>query len=165
MAKKTPEAKSTVNDLETYAEGIRKDLDVPRQNDVFRVAVEVGYLVALADGQIDDAERATLARAIETLSAGAVIEWETETLLDECEERAAGEGAEKRAEAAGKQLAELGFAPAGLLVAAVVAGASKGIDKKEADVLKSVGAAAGVTADAVRDIVKKATALSKRVAG
>ena len=40
--------------------------------------------------------------------------------------------------------------------AALVAYASKGIDKKEADVLKEIGKAAGLTSDRVRDIVKKA---------
>jgi len=54
--------------LTEHAAEIRKELQVPRQNDVFRCAVEAGYLAALADGEVDDAERHTIARAAEILS-------------------------------------------------------------------------------------------------
>jgi len=144
-------------DLEKHAEEIRKDLKVPKQNEVFRAAVEAGYLAALADGTVDKTELATIAKAVEILSVGAVIEWETDSLLEECAARAKSDGAAKRAEAVGKELADLGQAEAGVLFAAMVARATKGIDKKEADVLKAVGNAAGLTTDKVRAIVKRAT--------
>jgi tellurite resistance protein len=163
-AKKTNDAKPML-ELEAHAEKIRSELKVPQQSDVFRVAVEAGYLTALADGTVDDAERATMIRAIEILSAGAVIEWETESLLDECAERAKKEGAAKRVEAAGGELGTLGHAEAGLLFAALVAAASKGIDKKEAEVLKGVAAAAGLAGDRVKEIVKRANAISKQAGG
>jgi hypothetical protein len=158
MSKK-PEPKSALADLEAQAESIRKQLQVPKQSDVFRTAVEAGYLASLADGEVDEAELATMVRAIEILSEGAVVEWEAETLLDECAERAKVEGAPARAVAVGKQLAALGQAETGLYFAALVARASNGVDKKEAEVLKAVGAAAGVSGDGVRDIVKKAGSL------
>jgi hypothetical protein len=100
-----------------------------------------------------------MVQAIDLLSEGAVIEWETESLLDECAGRAEAQGPEARAAAVGKELAHLDQASAGLFVAAVIARASKGIDKQEAEVLKAVGAAAGLAPDAIKDIVKKATAL------
>lgn len=165
MAKKTQATKPALPDLEAHADRIRSELDVPKQNDVFRVAVEAGYLTALADGAVDDAEQAVMVRAIEILSTGAVIEWETETLLDECAARAEKDGAATRAQAAGKELGALGQAEAGLLFAALVAGASKGIDKKEAEVLKTVGNAAGLAGDAIKEIVKRANAMSKQAAG
>jgi tellurite resistance protein len=161
MAKKPPEPKSALADLETHAQNIRQELKVPKQNEVFRAAVEVGYLTALADGKVDAAERATMVRAIDLLSEGAVIEWETETLLEECAKHAEKDGVGKRAEAAGAALKALGQAEAGLLFAALVARASRGIDKKEAEVLKVVGSAAGLGTDAVREIVKRAATLSK----
>jgi tellurite resistance protein len=164
MAKKNQATKPALPDLEAHADKIRSELNVPKQNDVFRVAVEAGYLTALADGVVDDAEQAVLVRAIEILSAGAVIEWETEALLEECVGRAEKDGAAKRAQAAGKELGALGQAEAGLLFAALVAGASKGIDKKEAEVLKTVGGAAGLAAEAIKEIVKKANAMSKQAA-
>ncbi|HEY8039421.1 MAG TPA: hypothetical protein VIF15_06490 [Polyangiaceae bacterium] len=159
MAAKKQEPKSALADLEAHAQSIRTQLKVPKQNEVFKAAVEAGYLTALADGEVDATEMATMVRAIDLLSEGAVIEWETETLLDECAERAEKEGPAKRATAVGAALAALGQAQAGLFFAALVARASKGIDKKEAEVLKTVGAAAGVATDAVRDIVKRATTL------
>src|SRR5690606_7178004 len=54
--------------IEDLAEQIRKELDVPRQGDVFRAAVEAGYLTARADGGVDDTERGVLVRAVELLS-------------------------------------------------------------------------------------------------
>jgi tellurite resistance protein len=157
MAK--PQPKTAIADLEKHADEIRKDLKVPRQSDVFRCAVEGGYLAAAADGEVDQTELATIAKAIEILSVGAVIEWEADTLLEECAARVKKEGAEKRAKAVGAQLKELGQAEAGLLFAALVARATQGIDKREAEVLKTVGTAAGVTADSLRAIVKRATSL------
>jgi tellurite resistance protein len=160
MAKKHPDAKSALAFLEAHAESIRKDLNVPKQSDVFRAAVEAGYLTALADGEVDAEERATMARAVELLSRGLVIEWEADTLVEQCAERARTDGPDKRASAVGRELAALGQAEAGLFVAALVARASKGIDKSEAEVLKAVGTAAGVALEKVRDIVKKATSLA-----
>jgi tellurite resistance protein len=158
---KAPDPKNAIADIEAQATRIRNELKVPKQNEVFGAAVEAGYLTALADGEVDAKERATMVRAVDLLSEGAVIEWETETLLDECAARAKKDGAGKRAAAVGEALAALGQAETGLYFAALVARASKGIDKKEAEVLKVVGTAAGLGTDAVRDIVKRATTLTK----
>lgn len=156
-AKKTDAKSAALAEIETHAHGVREKLKVPKQNELFRAAVEAGYLAALADGNVDEAEREILVRAIELLSQGAVVEWETEVELDACAGRAQEAGADARASAVGKTLATLGHADAGLYIAALVARASKGIDKKEAEVLKAVGAAAGLSADGVKDIVKRAS--------
>jgi tellurite resistance protein len=161
MAKKQADPKAAIADIEAQAQTIRKQLNVPKQNEVFRAAVEAGYLTGLADGEVDAAERATMVRAIDLLSEGAVIEWETDSLLDDCAASAQQDGAANRAATVGQKLAELGQAEAGLFFAALVARASKGIDKKEADVLKAVGAAAGMTTEKVTEIVKRATTLIK----
>lgn len=145
--------------LEQYADEIRADLKVPKQSDVFAAAVEAGYLAARADGEVDKDERAILARAVELLSQGAVIEWETETLLDECATRAEKDGAEARATTVGATLKELGQPEAGLLVAAFVARATNGVAKSEAEVLKAIGKAAGLNAEKVKAVVKRATGL------
>jgi tellurite resistance protein len=150
-------AKPDIADLETRAESIRAELRVPQQNDVFKAAVEVGYLAALADGEVDDEELATIVRAVEILSQGAVIEWEAEDLVAECARKAEAETPAKRAAAVGAELKALGHGDAAVYFAALVAHASKGIDKKEAEVLKDVGKAAGLTADRVKEIVKKAS--------
>ena len=145
--------------LDDYAKQIKGDLAVPNQSSVFALAVEAGYLAARADGNVDQAERDVLAKAVELLSDGAVIEWETETLLDECAARVEKEGAEKRITAVGEGLKELGQPEAGLLVAAFVARATNGVEKTEADTLKAIAKAAGVAPDKMKAIVKKATGL------
>ena len=146
--------------LEDHAAEIRSELKVPNQSAVFEAAVEAGYLAALADGNVDREERATLARAVELLSQGLVIEWETDALLDACAARAQKDGAALRAEEVGKKLEQLGQADAGLLVAALVARATNGVEKSEAEVLKAIGKAAGLTTDKVRTIVKRAVSLA-----
>ena len=151
-----PMAKPDIADLESRAESIRAELRVPKQNEVFKAAVEVGYLAARADGEVDDDETAAIVKAVEILSAGAVIEWEAEELVAQCAKKADAETPAARAAAVGAELKALGQGEAAIYFAALVAHASKGIDKKEADVLKLVGKAAGLTADRVRDIVKKA---------
>jgi tellurite resistance protein len=149
-------AKPDISNLEARAESIRAELRVPKQNEVFRAAVEAGYLAARADGHVDAEETAAIVRAVEILSSGAVVEWETEELVKECARKADAETPSARAAAVGAALAALGQAEAGIYFAALVAHASKGIDKKEAEVLKEVGKAAGLTNDRVRDIVKRA---------
>jgi len=145
--------------IEEHADQIRDELKVQNQSQVFAHAVEAGYLAARADGEVDKAERDVLTRAVELLSQGAVIEWETETLLDECQTRADKDGAEARAVKVGEALKELDQAEAGLLVAAFVARATNGVEKSEAEVLKAIGKAAGLSADKVKNIVKRATGL------
>jgi tellurite resistance protein len=158
-AKKRDADRSASLDLETHAKGIRDSVPAAKQSDVFRAAVEAAYLTAFSDGEVDDDERAAMVRAVELLSDGAVIEWEAESLLDDCAGSAETEGASVRAQAVGKALAGLGQGGTGLFVAAVVARASKGIDRQEAEVLKAVGLAAGLAPEAIKEIVKKATAL------
>jgi tellurite resistance protein len=146
------------DDLEKHAEAIRKDLAVPKQNEIFKVAVEAGYLAALADGEVDDDELAAIARAVNVLSKGAIIEWEVETLLEECKARVEKEGVAKRSEALGAILKDLGQPEAGLLFAAFVAHATGGVDADETAALEAIGKAAGLPKGRVATIAKKAQA-------
>jgi tellurite resistance protein len=141
--------------LEKHAADIRKDLNVPKQNEIFEAAAEAGFLAANADGEVDEEERAMLVKAIEVLSVGAVIEWEVETLLDGCADRIKSEGDAKRADLVGQKLKALGQPEAGLLFAAFVAQASGGIDKKESAVLHAIGKAAGVAKNKVSALLKR----------
>jgi hypothetical protein len=147
-------------ELEKRAGEIRGAMPAADQSKVFALAVEAGTLAAMSDGQIDDEERATLAKAIEILSTGAVIEWETETLLDECLARAKKEGSEARSKAVGEALAALGQAESGVFIAGIVAAATGGVDKVEAEAIKAVAKAAGLSADKSKAIVKRAATFS-----
>ncbi len=142
-------------ELEKHAADIRKELNVPKQNEVFEVATEAGYLAAASDGKVDDAERATMIKAIEVLSVGAIIEWEVETLLDACAEHAEKEGVKARAAHVGQKLKALGQPEAALLFAAFVAQGSGGIDKKESEILHAIGKAAGLAKNKVTGILKR----------
>lgn len=144
--------KPTKEQLDAYATAVRKELSVPKQSDVFRAAVEAGYLAATTDGTLDDDERKAIVTAVEILSQGAVVEWEADTLVDEV---AAHTGKpEERAKALGARLKELGQPEAGLLFGAYVAQATAGIDKSEEKILKAIGKAAGVADKRVREILK-----------
>ncbi len=155
-----PMSKGKKLSLEDHADKIREELKVPRQDDLFKAAVEAGYLAARADGGVDDTEREVLVKAVELLSQGLMIEWETESLIDDCKRLADNEGVETRATKVGMALKDLGQAEAGLFVAALVARATKGIEKSEAELLKVIGKSAGIETSKVRDIVKRATALT-----
>jgi tellurite resistance protein len=141
--------------LESQAEVVRQSLG-PKADDLFKVAAEAGYLTALADGGEDAAEREALVTAIETLSKGSVIEWESETFIDEAYGKVQTEGVEARCNAVGGQLKQLGNAEAGLLIGAIVAYASNGIEKSEAQTLEKIGKAAGIERKQIAEIVKKA---------
>ena len=146
--------------IEDHAEKIREQLKVPRQDEVFKAAVEAGYLTALADGGMDDAEREILVKAVEMLSHGLVIEWETEGLIEDIQKLVDAEGLEARAAKVGEKLKELDQIEAGLFVAAIVARTTKGVEKSEAELLKAIGKAAGVGMDVVKDVVKRSTTLT-----
>lgn len=147
--------------LEDHAEQIRGELKVPRQGEVFKAAIEAGYLTARADGGVDDTELDVLAKAVELLSQGLVIEWETQSLIDDCKKLADSEGLEGRAAKVGQILKELGQAEAGIFVASLVARATKGVEKSEAELLKAIGKSAGLDAKKVGEIVKRATLLTE----
>jgi hypothetical protein len=145
--------------LEEQAEAVRESLaGTTRLPEVFAAAAEVGYLTALADGVENDEERAAVVMALEVLSKGFVVEWETETFIDEAKKKLDAQGADARCTEVGERLKSLGHAEAGLLIGAIVAHASAGIDKSEASVLEKIGAAAGIDRKQVVAIVKKARA-------
>lgn len=142
--------------LDQYAEATKRALAVPQQSAVFRAAIEAGYLTALADGDMDAGERAMLVKSIDTLSSGIVIEWEIDALLEEINEHIGAEGPNRRCELVGEKLKELGQPEAGLMVAALVALATNGIDKREVNRLEMIGKAAGLERAAIAELVKKA---------
>ncbi len=149
--------KGNVSVLEQQAEAIRATLaGTSKAEELFKVAAEAGYLTALADGSEDADERAALVEALEVLSKGIVLEWETEDFLGAAWGRISSEGVDARCAAVGARLKELGNPEAGLLIAALVAHASNGIDKSEAQILEKIGAGAGLAKAQVGAIVKKA---------
>jgi tellurite resistance protein len=144
--------KPTRDKLAELAGTIRAKVSVPRQEEVFRAAVAAAQLASSADGKVDDKEKKAMVEALELLSAGLVIEWEVDLLLEEAAGAGGGEDAKTRA--VGAKLKELGQPEAGLLVAAFVAQSTAGIDQKEAKVLRAIGKSAGIADKRVREILK-----------
>jgi tellurite resistance protein len=143
-------------ELEKHATEIRAELGATDQSRVFALAIEAGVLAAMSDGTVDPDERAALVRAVEILSAGAVIEWETEELVGGCIDRAKAEGTNKRAQAVGEALLALKQAEAAVFIAGAVAAATGGVDKAEAKAIQAVAKAAGLGADKTKTILKRA---------
>jgi len=148
--------KRTKVELDAIAKQMQAALSVPKQNEVFRYAVEAGYLCALADGDADAREKETLVAAMHQLSSGLVIEWEVDAMLEDCNEHIGAEGHVARCQAVGQKLNELGQAETGLLLGALVALATSGLDKSEAAMLERIGTAAGMTKKDIGTVVKKA---------
>jgi tellurite resistance protein len=142
--------------LEEQAGAVQKSLPAANQSLLFEAAVEAGYLTALADGSEDEGEREALVEAIEILSKGLVLEWEVEPLIDKVAARVQAEGSDARCASVGKSIKELDGVEAALLIGAVVAHATGGIDKKEAGVLEKIATAAGFERKQIAAIVKKA---------
>jgi tellurite resistance protein len=122
------------------------------QDEVFRVAVEIGYLAARADGQMDAKEKQAIVDAVDVLSKGMTIELEVDSIIEEVD--ALGGSEDERAQKLGSRLAELGQAEAGLLFGAFVAQSTSGIDAKERKVLRAVGRAAKIADKRVGGILK-----------
>lgn len=149
-------AKRTDADLKNIAAEMRKVMTGPKLNQVYRYAMEAGYLCALADGGADAGEKAAIVKAMHDLSSGLVVEWEVDAMMDECNEAIGGEGFDSRCASVGSKLKELGQAEAGLLLGAYAALATGGLDKKEAGMLEKIGSAAGVSKNQVANLVKQA---------
>jgi tellurite resistance protein len=141
-----------VQRLRDYASNVRSQVSAADQQAIFHAAIEAGHLAATTDGSFDEQEKAALVKAIELLSEGSVIEWEIDSLVEASTNRA--ETLEERASGVAEKLRASGHAEAGLLVAAFVAQATSGIDKKEEKVLKSIAKAAGVSDKRTREILK-----------
>lgn len=148
----TSTKKPTKEKLASYAEEVRKQLDFRGQDEVYGVAVEIGYLAARADGTMDEGERKAIIHAVDILSQGVVIELEVDSIIEAADGK---DGSlEDQAKALGKRLEELGQSDPGLLFGAFVAQASSGIDKRERKVLRTVGRAAGISDRKIRTILK-----------
>ena len=148
----TSTKKPTKEKLAAFAEAVRKELEFRGQDEVFSVAVEIGYLAARADGKMDAGERQAIIDAVDILSQGTVIELEVDAIIEAADKREGDMAA--TAKVLGERLKDLEQADPGLLFGAFVAQASSGIDKDERKVLRTVGRAAGIKDHRIRTILK-----------
>jgi tellurite resistance protein len=142
--------------LADFAVAIERALPLYDREKLFESVAEAGYLVALADTDVDSAERKVIDEALFALSKEMVIDWEVDGLIHRACERIGAEGHVARAKALGEHFKALGQVGVGMYVAALVALATHGLDKREVATLRRIGSAAGLDDAAVANIVKRA---------
>src|SRR5579864_6812751 len=94
---------------------------------LFNAIVEAGYLVAAADGTVDETEMDTIKGAVATLSDGEMAQDDIDRLMEDLVDlrRAEGEGA--RCKTVGRLLRESGASEEGVYLAAAIAYVSAGL--------------------------------------
>ena len=139
--------RTVLDHLAPLAHSLRKGR-VPEGGDpamLFNAAIEAGYLVAAADGTVDNAELGTLKRAILTLAGDELSAEDLDALIDDLIDLRKSEGEASRCRAVGELLGAHKSADEGLYLAAAIAYASNGLDRKELAVLEHIAHAAGMS--------------------
>jgi tellurite resistance protein len=108
-------------------------------------AIDLAVLVATADGSIDAAERAALAASLEAVMGATVTPQVVRHLVRESRNQIEVAGANARARAIGRQLAERGASDEGLRLGLAIAFASNGLSVVERERLAVVAKAAGMS--------------------
>jgi tellurite resistance protein len=134
---------------------------------LFNSIVEAGYLVAAADGAVDDTELSTLKSAVAALTEGEMSTEEIEALMRDLVEMRASEGEAARCNVVGRTLRASHAAEEGLYLAAAIAYVSGGLDTRELAVMERIASAAhlsGATlatiATSVRDEIARRSLVS-----
>lgn len=118
-------------------------------DDHLTAVVDLGVLVAAADGSIDDAEAERLGELLDGAMGGLLEPRLVRHFVREARARCEEEGLEARARAVGAELAAAGAEA--LRVATAIARASQGISDAERALLAALAAGAGLDARALDD--------------
>lgn len=102
--------------------------------------MELAVLLALADGEIDEAETAALGETLAAAFGGKLADIVIRALIEETAEQIRAEGAESRARALGSALSSAGARDAGLRIARAIAESSEGVSGEEAALLELLAA-------------------------
>lgn len=137
-----------------YAATSEVDLTQPTGFDpqaavLFEAVVESAYLVANADGEFDDTERAAFQQVVFSACGGAVSEKQLQALLADLEELSAEDGPDKRIRMVAKTVTRPEQALEVLRVAALVAQVSEGVSDVERAMLDKLAAQFELGAGAV----------------
>lgn len=107
----------------------------PEAARLFEAVVEAAYLVANADGEFDDAERAAFQHVVVSACAGMIVERQVGALLADLEDQLNEDGLEKRLKMVARSIAKEEHAREVLRIAALLAQVSGGVSDRERDVL------------------------------
>jgi tellurite resistance protein len=122
--------------------------------------LDIGVLVASADGKVDDKEREALASIfqalLETKLSADIVGHLIRASLEVIEEA----GISERSRLVGEILKDCGSTEQGLLVAAAIAFASEGLSSKERSVIDAIARAGGATMAEVDQVVQQVKKLT-----
>jgi tellurite resistance protein len=165
-----PSKPLSILSLAAAAYGARPDEDatVPTGFDpvavsLFESIVEGAYLVAAADGVVDDEERRTFERVVVTACGGAVAPKQISALVSDLQDQLDEDGLDRRIEMLSKQVTRKEHAREVLRIAALLAQSSEDVSAVEHDVLGKIAKACGLEPKEVESAmndVKKALGTS-----
>ncbi|MBI2394784.1 MAG: hypothetical protein HYV09_34765 [Deltaproteobacteria bacterium] len=104
--------------------------------------LELGCLVAIADGHADDAERAALHRVLKELCNVDLGDEAMAQMIESAQEVVASDGMDARCDQVGASLKALGLSELGVELAALIGLVSHGLDQHELAALGRIAAAA-----------------------
>jgi tellurite resistance protein len=116
---------------------------------LFESIVEGAYLVASADGVVDDEERKTFERVVVTACGGAVAPQQITALVSDLKDQLDEDGVDRRIEMVAKQVTKKEHAHEVLRIGALLAQVSDDVGPEERSVLKKLAACMGLDERAV----------------
>jgi len=116
---------------------------------LFESIVEGAYLVASADGVVDEEERKTFEQVVVTACGGAVAPKQIAALVGDLQDQLDEDGLDRRVAMLAKQVTKPEHAMEVLRIGALLAQVSEDVAPSERDVLAKLAAAMSLPADAV----------------
>jgi len=110
----------------------------PRKAVLFEAIVESAYLVAAADGALDDDEREAFVQVVSEASGGAVDQIQIHNLLSDLGDQAKEDGLELRLEALGRAVLRPEHQREVIRIACLLAQVSGGVSTVEREVLRKL---------------------------
>ena len=111
---------------------------------LFETIVEGAYLVAKADGELDDVERKTFERIVASACGGTVTPKQITALLADLQDQIDEDGVDKRIAALAMAVHKKEHALEVLRIAALLADASEGVSAVEREILEKIAVACGL---------------------
>ena len=151
----------------SYGARVNDDATVPTGFDpnaarLFEAIVEGAYLVASADGVVDESERHTFEKVVAAASGGIVTEAQVNALLGDLADELAEDGLDARLRAIGERAPKRAQAEEVLRIAALLAQVSDDVSDVERGVLVKLAEACNLTA---ADVDAAMTAVNGSLAG
>lgn len=151
----------------SFGARVNDDATVPTGFDpnaarLFEAIVEGAYLVASADGVIDESERHTFEKVVAAASGGIVTEEQVTALVGDLADQLAEDGLDARLRAVAERAPKRPQAEEVLRIAALLAQASQNVSAVERDLLVKLATACSLSAE---DVDTAMTEVQKSLSG